>query len=111
MATPKNMNTNFLVKNLRGTSSFKCQCGSWIAHWRKGARSQRGRCAVVGCQNSAEVGAHVQSVDRRTDERWWIAPFCRAHNIHTNDQFMFLDSRVTLVAADRKLTCNNPVWP
>lgn len=98
-------NTHYFVKNVKGTGRLSCGCTSWIAHWRSFTRSRRATCAVMGCTNEAQVGAHVRSVDGRTDTQWWIAPFCRAHNLHTNEQDMILDSRVRLVAARKDITC------
>jgi hypothetical protein len=91
--TKPNKNTHYVVKNLRGTTKLKCSCGSWLDHWRNGARSQRATCAAIvngrPCGRTAEVGAHVVSVDRRTDCRWWIAPFCKKHNHYRMTERVF----------------------
>lgn len=103
--TSPNQNTHYIVKNLHGTSGLRCGCGSWLEHWKQGANSNRAVCAVVGCSQTAVVGAHVISTDRRTDHQWWIAPFCSVHNHYTNESEMFLKSNVTLVSANRNYTC------
>ncbi len=105
MANNPNKNTHYIVKNLHGTTGLTCGCGSWLAHWRNGAFSARESCAVLGCGRAAMVGAHVISTDRRTDRQWWIAPFCHFHNHHTRDDEFFLDSRITLVSANKAYTC------
>ena len=99
------MNTHYTVKNVRGTTGLRCGCGSWLSHWKKCARSQRATCVIIGCGRTAEVGAHVVSLDRRTDRQWWIAPFCKHHNHYNAEQKVFLDSRVTLVSANKSYTC------
>ncbi len=109
--TKPNRNTHYAVTNLRGTSELECKCGSWLAHWRIGAGSLRATCAVFGCGDEAEVGAHVVSADGRTDRQFWIAPFCRAHNIHTNDRIMYLKQNVRLVSANKRITCLRRNWP
>jgi hypothetical protein len=98
-------NTHFIVKNLNGTSGLRCNCGNWLAHWRNASRSYRAACAVLGCGRPAGVGAHVRSVDRRTDVRWWIAPFCKYHNHYRRTEELYLDSRITLVSANMAYTC------
>ena len=100
-----NKNTHYNVKNLHGTSGLRCRCGSWISHWKNNAHSDRTVCAVVGCGRHATVGAHVISVDRRNDHQWWIAPFCSRHNNYRFDENVFLDSRITLVSANKSYTC------
>jgi hypothetical protein len=77
-------NSNFLMKTLLYTSDprrgRKCSRRSRMDHWRNYTRSARVQCAVVGCVNEARDGAHVISVDRRTDRQWWIAPMSGACN-------------------------------
>ena len=102
-----NKNTHFIVKNIQGTSVYRCGCRSWIDHWRRATKADRLTCAVMGCGNLAAVGAHVISTDMRRDRQWWIAPFCRYHNLHTNKNEMFLDSRIVLVSANQMLTCKS----
>ena len=110
ITTRPNMNTSYVVRNIHGTTNLRCSCGSWLKHWKKGAKSYRATCAVRGCSSEAEVGAHVISVDKRTDRQWWIAPFCKKHNHPNNESRMFLNSRITLVSANKNITCYTNNW-
>jgi hypothetical protein len=96
------------VRNLRGTSTRQCWCGSWIEHWRIGAAGRRFTCAVVGCRGPAEVGAHVKPVDLRLGGGWYIAPFCKGCNHWRNRSAFVIDRRTWLVRANVSLTC--AVW-
>jgi len=98
-------NRYYVVINLKGTSGLKCGCGSWLAHWRHFTGSQRATCAVLGCGQTASVGAHVLLPDRRSNRQWWIAPFCFSHNHHKNEDMMLLNANITLVSANRSYTC------
>lgn len=82
------------VKNLNGTTSKTCKCGSWLEHLRNyRTDSHYGRdeifeiidpikkCAVIGCNQSSEVGGHVQkSSIYSLDQNWYIIPLCKNHN-------------------------------
>jgi len=97
-----NHNTNYLVKNINGTSEERykdqnCKCKSWLAHWRNNTMSDRQYCCVIGCQQMVQVGAHVQIKDMRVGNAWYIAPFCKGCNNFNNVGAMWLDARVTLV--------------
>lgn len=47
-------------KNKVGTADRACKCGSWKNHWIKfSGKEWPAKCSVVGCNNSATVGAHV----------------------------------------------------
>jgi hypothetical protein len=105
-----NKNTNYLVKNIKGTSKDRykdqnCNCGSWIQHWRNYTKSDREKCCVVGCSNFVKDGAHVQIKDQRMGDNWYIAPFCGNCNNPNNENDMFIDSRVTLVSVYKQDSC------
>lgn len=109
---------SFFVRNVNGTGSHKCiYHGSWINHYLHLSGSERITCAVLGCNNFATHGAHVQvreivsiydgnSVSISSNE-WWIAPFCiycnnERHN-YTGEGFD-LKSNVVLVSANKERT-------
>lgn len=100
-----NHNTHYIVKNVNGTAGRKCNCGSWIKHWRDYSGSKRSKCSVLGCSNEAEVGAHVIHTDKRTSNKQWIVPLCRPCNHKYNDKNMPIDSRVDLISANVSITC------
>lgn len=103
-------NSHYRVYNIAGTSANKCWCGNWIQHWRNGTGGTFRKCAVVGCINSAQVGAHVQIDDARFYRHWYIVPMCKAHNIHHNIKPMFIDRRVTLIPANVAASCGRSDW-
>ncbi|MGL4602374.1 MAG: hypothetical protein ACRCVE_13070 [Plesiomonas sp.] len=67
------------VRNINGTSSHQCHCGSWLAHWEKFSKKKAGCCSEMFCQNQAEVGAHVQK-EGILNQAWYIIPLCKHHN-------------------------------
>jgi len=97
-----NHNTHFIVRNLNGSTRHTRKGQSWADYYREQSRSKRTMCAVLGCSNQFEVGAHVKITDRRTNNSWYIAPFCKYHNHHSNTDEMLLDKRVVLVSATKK---------
>ncbi len=98
-----NKNTNYLVKNINGTSKNKLSNKSWIQLWREYTKSSRTTCCVIGCSKEIEVGAHVQIKDKRCSNEWYIAPFCKEHNNYNKTEEMFIDSRVTLIPANKQI--------
>jgi hypothetical protein len=105
-----NKNTNYVVKNINGTSEERykdqnCNCKTWIGHWRNNTSSDRQTCCVIGCNKSVQVGAHVQIKDQRVGDTWFIAPFCKTCNNYHNTSEMFIDSRVTLVPVSKQDDC------
>jgi hypothetical protein len=104
----KNKNTTY-VKRIR-FSEYKddqnCKCKSWIEHWRNNTNSDKHvsrSCCVIGCQNCFQVGAHVQIIDQRVGNVWFVAPFCFSCSFNTSE--MFIDSRVTLVPVSKQSGC------
>jgi hypothetical protein len=105
-----NKNTHWVVRNINGTSKNKCDCKSWITHWRLATHSKRVICAVLECNEKAKVGAHVMVVDGRTSAQWWIVPFCSKHNHYSNTDPMYLKMDVTLISANKQITCQRGEW-
>ena len=99
-----NMNTHHCVRNINGTSqerysnSGSKDGSSWLNIWRRETGSDRSTCSVLGCSNRDILGGHVMVVDGRSSNEWFLVPICHAHNHHTNEDEMFIDSRVTLVS-------------
>jgi len=92
------------VTNINGTSPNKCKCGSWLDHWKKFSRqSVPLYCPTIGCFEKTEVGAHVQK-SGSTDQKWYIAPLCKAHNGKTGESIDISDS-TALVSANVNETC------
>lgn len=92
--------SNYVVRNVRGTSGRTCACGSWLAHWFTETSSSRATCAVLGCSNEATVGAHVFEVTTVRGGNWkqFIVPMCHACNMSSAD--LEIDRRVALVSAN-----------
>ena len=99
-----NHNTNFIVRNINGTSgeryarSGSRSGSSWLETWRQKTHSDRTTCCILGCGRKDLVGGHVMKCDGRSSNEWWLAPICNMHNNHTNTSEMTLDSRVELVS-------------
>ena len=92
------------VKKINGTSDNTCACGSWLEHWKKfSGQSLSQYCSERNCTDRPEVGAHVQK-DNSTDTKWYIVPFCKAHNAETGKSLEIMDS-VKLVSANVSETC------
>ncbi len=85
------------VKNLNGTSDNKVpNCyNSWLDFWEKKSGQKAGECGC--CNQSADVGAHVQKANS-SDKSWYIVPLCRGcNNKSSTEEF---DVYTTLVAVN-----------
>ena len=92
------------VKNINGTSTRTCKCGSWLQHWENFSGQSLPRyCPEVGCIEKPAVGAHVQK-DSATDRSWYIVPLCKTHNAKTRESLYISDS-IELVSANVSETC------
>jgi hypothetical protein len=91
------------VTNINGTSASKCNCDSWLDHWKRFSGQSITFCPVVGCLEKDLVGAHVQK-DSATDKSWYIIPLCKKHNGETGKSLTISDS-YTLVSANVSNTC------
>lgn len=89
-----------LVKNINGTSSNRCKCGNWLTHWENYSGAPAIFCSVIGCNNSASVGAHVQKANSLVD-KWYIVPMCQFHNFSSGE----LEVSPPLVSANVNETC------
>ena len=69
------------VRNLNGTSDNKPPLGytSLKEYWVRVKGYWPRYCAVYGCTDAPDVGAHVQKVDSY-DKSWYIVPMCYLHN-------------------------------
>jgi hypothetical protein len=90
------------VKNINGTAANKCNCGSWLAHWKNHTTQTANYCSEAACRNPPTVGGHVQK-DSSTDRSWYIVPLCDSHNKQA-ETLEIMDSRV-LVPANKAETC------
>lgn len=92
------------VKNISGTGSRTCSCGSWLNHWVKySPQPLPAHCVEIFCPSRPEVGAHVQRDDHSGDLDWYIVPLCSEHNGRTGRTFMVPDDM--LVSANVNETC------
>ena len=69
------------VKNLNGTADRRPPTGyvSWKDFWKAKKGYWPSKCAVYGCTDTADVGAHVKKVNS-VDNSWYIVPVCSYHN-------------------------------
>ena len=92
------------VRNINGTSSNTCKCGSWLKHWEIfGGQTLPKYCPESSCLQKPEVGAHVQK-DSSTDNDWYIIPLCSAHNAEKGKSIVVSDGTI-LVSANVAATC------
>lgn len=94
------------IKNINGTSTNTCSCGSWLEHWKKfSGQSIPTYCSEKSCTKKDLVGAHVQK-SGAYDSNWYIVPLCNSHNL-SGGELEILDS-ITLVSANKAETCDKP---
>lgn len=101
-----------LWSNKAGTGDRSdCRCRTRIEHWKLGTGNEElpKECAVYGCHNAPEVGAHVYKKNSN-DKREYIVPLCKCCNNKKNWEFQ-LDADAWVVKANRFLTCERPDWP
>lgn len=91
------------VKNLNGTSTNKCKCGSWLAHWERFSGKKAVKCAVKNCNNKAVSGGHVQ-LAISTDHSWYIIPLCIECN-NNRATILTIHDNVPPVPANISETC------
>jgi hypothetical protein len=91
-------------KNKGGTSERSpCGCGTWKQHWKNISTKQwPKKCSVNGCNNSAEVGAHLWNPKVEGEK---IVPFCKKCNAQGTDVEFSLKDDVDFVSANRAKTC------
>lgn len=97
-----------------------CYCGTYIRHWQWYSGNPYGRwtprrlpqrCAVVGCSNPPEVGAHVRFVDEQGrygtgyGRQIYILPFCRQCNSTGHNLEAWADERYSPARASIPHTC------
>jgi len=90
------------IKNINGTKDNICNCGSWLDHWEKFSGQPLSYCAVSGCNNLAEVGAHVQ-IDNPYNNNWYIVPLCQEHN--KSKMILVISDSIVPVSANVSETC------
>jgi len=61
---------------------------SWLDYWEKNSGKKATTCCAYGCNDRADVGAHVIKVGS-DDHRWFIVPLNQKCN-KSNDEFYVL---------------------
>ena len=88
-------------KNKKGTGERSCKCGSWKQHWiNNSGKSWPEKCSVLGCNNSATLGAHVINSEVSGE---YIIPACDSCNKLSSE--FNLKGGTTLVPANKQKTC------
>lgn len=88
-------------KNKNGTSARTCNCGSWKQHWiNASGKPWPKTCSIAGCDNDAEVGAHIINKDVSGE---YIVPACKSCNNSTSA--FSLKPGITLISANKQKTC------
>lgn len=83
----------------------KVSCGTWLEYWETHARKKAGKCAVLGCDHQAAVGAQVikPSVGMTVV---YIVPLCQEHADAPKTPLDVLESTV-LVLANKGFACED----
>ena len=94
---------NYGWKNINGTGSLNCRCGSWKDHWvRFSHEPWPSVCSVADCTEKPILGAHVSNPNISGEK---IVPMCDRCN-KSNESFA-LKLGITLVSADTDETCDS----
>ena len=97
------------IRNQAGTADRSCHCGTWLDHWKTYTKSPGdAKCAVEGCEQDAEVGAHVElNLVSDFKGKSFIAPMCLEHNGKHGGEFRTKPGHLLAVGnvAD---TCGKP---
>lgn len=92
------------IKNINGTGSNICKCGSWLKHWENynpEGQSIPTYCPADDCLNRSEIGAHVLLENSNS---WYIVPFCKECNAQRGKSLIVSDS-ISLASANIRKTC------
>jgi len=90
------------VKNINKASKGRCNCSSWLQHWKNFSNQTATICRAKGCAKKATTGAHVIK-NRDYDDKWYIVPFCQEHN--NSSETVELVAKTKLVPANKSQTC------
>jgi hypothetical protein len=108
MKTVYSVTSKVKIKNEKGTSERPpCECGTWIAHWKKYSKATAAECSVAGCEEKATVGAHVTRPAAKNEDyktHSYIVPMCATHNGKHGETFNSKDA-ITFVWANVQETC------
>lgn len=91
------------VINFHGTSNKRCNCGSWLAHWKHFSEQTVYNCIVIDCNNKVEVGRHVKKISIM-DDNWYIVPVCSDCN-NSREETLDISESVMLVPARMTRIC------
>jgi hypothetical protein len=83
----------------------KAACGSWLEYWENHAKRKPGKCAVLGCDRPAEVGAQIikPSVGMSVV---YIAALCSVHAEVPKTPLDVMES-APLVLANKGYACED----
>lgn len=86
------------ARNIPSTSDENAMHESFKADWEKGTGKKFDKCSVLGCDEKAEHGGHVEiSSDKKNWEKTCIVPLCRKHNNYSNTDVMELKDEAKCV--------------
>jgi hypothetical protein len=93
-------------KNKSGTADCSCKCGSWKQHWLNfSGQPWPKKCSIVGCENPAEVGAHLWNPTYGGVLPEVIVPLCKDCNNPENKDDMAIRIGIKKVSAYPEDTC------
>lgn len=91
------------VINLQAASDSRCNCDTWLDHWKNFSEQNISTCVVINCDNNAEVGGHVKQINIIRDN-WYIIPLCKKCNNRRYD-ILDISESVIFVPANIAKTC------
>ena len=67
-----------IVVKKQKDNSFDKDGNYWLNIWEEFSLSKASCCAVMGCNKTDLVGAHVQNINKQSDT-FYILPLCKRH--------------------------------
>lgn len=91
------------IENVPPSAQKKVKCGTWLEYWESYAKKKAGKCAVIGCDQSAEVGAQV--LKPAVGHVTFIVPLCSSHAKAAKESMEVAESTVFVLA--NKTACED----
>ena len=80
------------IENVPEKSQKKAPSGTWLEHWELHAKKKATKCAVIGCETPAAVGAQV--IKPSMGPVPYIVPLCAVHAAKAKEAMEVAESTV-----------------
>ncbi len=86
------------VKNSENTTNLLSPEENWLDYWKNNNKKNQDvdKCVVIGCENNAEVGAHIEKIVGLNSTELYIIPLCKSCN-NQRGEVLDIDSDTSLV--------------